>query len=182
MSDRELERKFVLHNLNNLPKNVLGERQEYVQTYIPNPVGLVMRARQEGGEKILQLKLRNPSDDAPFESGKLNLTDSPEIFARLLEWARSDPGKIVEIRKERSVVGSPSNDGTKELVVDLFHGSGSLEGRIMAEAEFSTLEQMNRWQPPDWLFAVGYLEVTGDHRFNNEWIAEHGWPEDERHD
>lgn len=170
VSDKEFERKFVLHNL---PSIALDKPKHYQQGYIPNPVGLVMRLCQEGDKKVLQFKQRISTPGENFESPKLDLTNSQEIFESLMGWIRQSNGHLVV--KERHTIDPVDAPGTKECVIDRFLGGDA--NHILLEVEFKTAEEMQRWKPYDWIEAAGYREVTGDARFNNEWIAEHGWPE-----
>ncbi len=167
---QEFERKFVpLHW-----PTILHDPDYYWQSYIENGVGLTARIRQEGPKKVLQFKLRILGS-SPFESPPFDLSSSPEIFEKLKEWANSST-KPKTIEKNRYTVQPAQSGGAKECVVDYF--LGKVSGKMMAEAEFETKEEMNAWQPPQWLVDVGFKEVTGDLRYNNEWIAEHGWPEE----
>ena len=47
-----------------------------------------------------------------------------------------------------------------------------LEGLVLAEVEFSSVEDSRRFAPPDWFGT----DVTGDGRFKNRHLALHGMP------
>lgn len=170
VSNQELERKFVLHIL---PTITLDKPEYYQQGYIPNPVGLVMRPRQEGGKKVLQFKLRSSTPGENFESPKLDLTNNPEIFEGLMGWIRQANGPMIV--KERHTIDPANAPGVKECIIDRFLGDNA--GHLLLEVEFDTAAEMQQWMPYVWMEAAGCREVTGDERFNNEWIAQNGWPE-----
>lgn len=52
-------------------------------------------------------------------------------------------------------------DETHTIELDLFHGS--LEGVLLAEVEFSSVEDANRFTPPEWFGE----DVTYDKRYHN---------------
>ena len=49
---------------------------------------------------------------------------------------------------------------------------GPLKGLVLAEVEFSSIEDSRQFAPPDWFGA----DVTGDGRFKNRHLALHGMP------
>jgi CYTH domain-containing protein len=59
-----------------------------------------------------------------------------------------------------------------EHVIELDIYSGALEGLLVAEVEFKSVEESALFIPPDWLGR----EVTGDVRYSNRSLAVHGRP------
>ena len=59
-----------------------------------------------------------------------------------------------------------------EYIVDVFHEY--LNGLVMMEIEFPSLEEANAYTLPDW--AKSAHEVTEDTRYTNSSLAKHGLP------
>lgn len=71
------------------------------------------------------------------------------------------------VRKDRHQI--PFGQFVIEL--DVFHGP--LEGLVLAEVEFKSVEQAARFQPPEWFGE----EVTNDSHYRNRNLALMGMPE-----
>ncbi len=59
-----------------------------------------------------------------------------------------------------------------EHVIELDVYSGALQGLLIAEVEFKSVEESARFVPPDWLGR----EITEDSRYKNRNLAVHGRP------
>ncbi len=171
----ELERKFVLKHLPNVP---LGEPQAYRQAYIDNPIdGLAMRVRQEGEGRVLQFKLPTGKPGQNVESEKFDLGKTPEVFERLMAWAEKSSGKPVEKSRYDLTGNISAGDQIVECILDQFHGAN--EGHIMMEVEFHDAAAMAAWRPTEWMKAAGCREVTGNPAYGNESISVNGWPKED---
>ena len=168
--NKEIERKFVVFGR---PDGVLSDSKRIEQKYLPlqNPM-MQLRLRRKGLDKLMEIKMRTGVDGERFETDPPFIMNShPEIFEALWETCTKEGG----IDKERFPI-SNNDAGVKEIVFDVYHGN--LEGRSTLEVEFLTAGQMAAWQPPAWMCQAGYKEVTGDERYDNDSLAEKGWPED----
>ena len=89
---------------------------------------------------------------------------SPEEFRLLSDL----PGH--RLRKTRHALGKV---GGADVFVDVFEGP--LSGLIMAEAEFETVEAMEAWPTPDFV----YREVTDDIRYTGGRLVIDGLPDED---
>jgi CYTH domain-containing protein len=159
----EIECKYVLEQL---PSIDMGEGVPMVQGYIPSPKhNVTIRPRQEGDRLVLTLKSIGLS---VRHEKNIDLSDSPEIFALLVENTEG------AIRKKRYAIP----DGDHPIEVDVYEGDHpSLLGKITAEREFDSVEAMETWQPPQWMLDAGARNVTGQDAYMNSTLLKHGWPE-----
>ena len=138
----EIERKFLIKELPDLSKyDYVDIEQGYLCTHP------VVRIRKKNDKYILTYK---GSGLLAHEEIEANLTE--DGYNHLVK--KIDGNLIV---KKRYLI--PLEPYTVEL--DVF--SGHMEGLIMAEVEFPTVEEANSFTPPAW-FAK---EVTDDRRYHN---------------
>ena len=138
----EIERKFLIKELPDLSRyDYVDIQQGYLCTHP------VVRMRKKNDKYILTYK---GSGLLAHEEIEANLTE--DGYNHLVK--KIDGNLIV---KKRYLI--PLEPYTIEL--DVF--SGHMEGLIMAEVEFPTVEEANSFTPPAW-FAK---EVTDDRRYHN---------------
>ncbi len=138
----EIEKKFLIKNLPDLSEyNYVDIQQGYLSTHP------VVRIRRKDNDYILTYK---GSGMLAHEEIEAALTK--EAYEHLLE-------KIdgFAITKRRYLI--PLEPYTIEL--DVF--AGHMEGLIMAEVEFPTIEAAESFTPPEWFGE----DVTGDRRYHN---------------
>lgn len=140
----EIERKFLIHTLpdrlESYPHDTI--RQAYIST---DPV---IRIRQKNDSYILTVK---SSGLLAREETELPL--SADSFAHLM--TKTEGTVIEKVRYQL-----PEKDG---LIIELDIFSGVYKGFIMAEVEFSSIEQAQSYQPPSWFGR----DVTNDVAFHN---------------
>ncbi|MRS11987.1 MAG: CYTH domain-containing protein [Actinobacteria bacterium] len=150
----EIERKFLVDEL---PLEVrAGEWVTMRQGYLASAEGDAVRIRDTGGVFTLTAKSGYGMMRGEYEIGL-----TPGQFETL--WPGTN-GRRVE--KSRCSIDA---DGFR-IDVDVF--ASTLAGLIIAEAEFTTLEQALAFVPPAWFGT----EVTEDHLYSNASLAAFGWP------
>ncbi len=119
-----------------------------------------VRVRRGGGGDVLTVKRG---------SGLTREETELEISAEQAEglWPLTEGRRV---RKRRHRVEA---DGIT-IEVDVY--GDELDGLSVAEIEFPSEEASGRFDPPPWLGR----ELTGDPRYGNERLAEHGMPEESR--
>lgn len=150
---QEIERKFLVESI---PDGILDEEFHLIeQGYL---------AISEDGSEVRIRRL----DDRYFQTIKsggglqrqeTEVEISKEIFETLWPLTR---GK--RIQKFRYLVDH--SDHTIE--VDVYRGSH--EGLIIAEVEFSNVEESEKFKPPGWMNE----EVTGNREYKNQYLATNG--------
>ena len=138
----EIERKYLIKDLPNL------DAYEYAtieQGYLS--VNPVVRIRKKNDKYILTYK---GSGLMIREEIEADLTE--DAYLHLLKKIDGKP-----ITKKRYFI--PDNQYLIEL--DVFEGH--MAGLIMAEVEFPSEEEANRFEAPDWFLK----EVTSDRRYHN---------------
>lgn len=150
----EIERKFRLASL----PPWIGEC-EWVpirQGYVALEQDREVRVRQAGDRRTLTVK-----SGSGLARGEVEV----EIPGAQLEelWSLTE-GRRLE--KRRHLRDAP--EGTYEI--DVYEGA--LSGLLIAEIEFASVESSHSFNAPDWLGD----EVTGDERYANRSLAEHGFP------
>lgn len=143
---KEIERKFKVKDvpdLNAYPFKML--EQGYLNV---NPV---VRVRKEDDSYYLTYKGKGF-----LEREEYNLLLNEASYNHLI--AKTD-GKI--IRKRRYLI--PYEKYTVEL--DIFEGE--LEGLVIAEVEFESVEEANSFTPPSWFGE----DVTADKNYTNAHLA-----------
>jgi adenylate cyclase len=151
----EIERKFVVDRL---PEGAdLTRGDEILQGYLV------------GGEVEVRLRRRATKHFLTFKASGDLVREEVEIEIGEDEFARLWPftaGRRLE--KRRVLV--PSGAGTIE--VDVF--GGKLTGLVMAELEFSTVQEAEAFEPPGWFGR----EVTAEPGYKNQRLAVDGLPVD----
>lgn len=138
----EIERKFLIKELPDLSKyEFLEIEQGYLST---NPV---VRIRKKNDKYILTYK-----GSGLFAREEIEANLTKEAYEHL---ATKIDGYL--IRKKRYLI--PLDPYTIEL--DVFEGH--MEGLIMAEVEFPSVEEANSFTPPTWFGE----DVTEDKRYHN---------------
>jgi len=144
---KEIERKFLIKKLpdrlEEYPYHVM--EQGYLNT------APVVRVRKEDGDYYLTYKGKGF-----IEREEYNLPLTEEAYLHLIQKA---DGKI--IRKKRYLI--PYEKYTIEL--DLFEEP--FKPLIVAEVEFSSLEEANAFIPPEWFSE----DVTGDYHYSNSYLS-----------
>lgn len=155
----ERERRWLCAGV---PSDRILRSETYRDLYVE---GTRLRLREavpaDGGPPMLRLGRK--ADVSPSVRLLTSIYLSPEEF-RLLSTL---PGRILQ--KTRHSLGKV--DGA-DLFVDVFEGP--LSGLIMAEAEFGSVEEMERYPMPD--FAL--REVTEDVRYTGGRLVADGLPPD----
>ncbi len=156
----ERERRWLCHEVPR-EKVVLSER--ITDLYV---TGSRLRLREalpiDGGPARLRLSRKADVDPRTRLITTIYL---PETEFALL--AASLPGRRIE--KLRHRLRSPTG-----VVLSLDQFQGELEGLVMLEAEFDTLDLMTAFPAPD--FAL--REVTDDPRYGGGHLVAHGLPKD----
>ena len=138
----EIERKFLIKELPDLSKyEFLEIEQGYLST---NPV---VRIRKKNDKYILTYK-----GSGLFAREEIEANLTKEAYEHL---ATKIDGYL--ITKKRYLI--PLDPYTIEL--DVFEGH--MEGLIMAEVEFPSVEEANSFNPPNWFGE----DVTEDKRYHN---------------
>jgi CYTH domain-containing protein len=149
----ELERKFLLDRL---PEGLGGATTIY-DRYIKDTSLRLRLAEHPDGR--LEYKLNQKESPSPPDYGVMTITS---IYLTAAEYEVLSVLPAAELRKRRYHVGRYS--------IDVFEGD--LQGLILAEAEFSSEEEMRAHPIPD--FAV--REVSDDVRYTGGALAYGGQP------
>ena len=142
----EIERKFLISALPDLSSFPYHEIE---QAYLNEKPGV--RIRKSDDRYILTVKGEGILSHEEYE-----LPLSREAYLHLLEKA---DGRIITKRRYKIPFGSYT------IELDLF--SGCMDGLILAEVEFPSVEEAERFTPPDWFAA----DVTYDPRYRNAAMA-----------
>ncbi len=152
----EIERKFLVKK-EDLPENI-GDypHKKYTQAYLcTSPV---LRIRREGADYVVTYKSAGLMTREEY-----NLPLTEEAFFHLLPKA---DGTVIS--KMRYFIPEKDN-----LTIELDFFDEPLAPLILAEVEFSSVEEANAYQPPAWFGR----EVTQDGAFHNSRLSEVGLPE-----
>ena len=151
----EIERKFLVGDLPDLEgRDSVHIDQGYLA--LSGEGGAEVRLRLRGDDRLLTIK--GGTGEVRVEE---ELELEPETFDSL--WPLTEGRRVA---KTRHLI--PLREHTVEL--DLYEGP--LEGLATAEVEFSSEEEAERFDPPEWLGE----EVTGDERYLNARLATAGAP------
>jgi len=154
LSTQEIERKWLVSELPDVP-GLKG--QEVIQGYIAvTSDGTEVRLRQKGDTYFLTTK---SAGGLVREEIEVELTKSQ--YDAL--WQTTADRRIEKTRYELT------DNGTK-IEIDVY--KGDLAGLIVAEVEFSSVRDSEKFSPPAWFGQ----EVTEDKRFKNKNLALHGRP------
>jgi adenylate cyclase len=154
----EIERKFSLAGEPEWLGECEATRIEQGYLAIETGGGSEVRLRRREDETVLTVK-RGSGRTRTEEEIELE----PEQFEAL--WPLTQGRRLA---KTRYLVPTDAGD----IEVDVFEGE--LAGMVIAEIEFDSEAASDEFKPADWLGA----EVTGDHRYANESLASHGFPEE----
>lgn len=153
----ERERRWLCRDV---PRHRVLSSETYTDLYVEGTQLRLREAVPVGGGPPM-LRLGRKADVSPSVRLLTSIYLAPEEF-RLLS---SLPGRV--LRKTRHSLGRI--DGA-DVFVDVFEGP--LGGLVMVEAEFESLEAMERYPMPDFAFR----EVTEDVRYTGGKLATEGLP------
>ena len=149
----ELARKFLVGSPPHLP----SKGEVIRQGYLAIDGSVAVRVRKEGershtftakaGLGPVRTELEWPIDPRQFEAA----------------WAITRDRHVHKTRYRTSIDEHVAS-------VDVFHGD--LDGLMIAEVEFDSLDRLNEFEPPEWFGT----EVTNDERFANAALAVNGAP------
>ena len=153
----EIERKFLLPHA---PDWLSGYPSEEIEQ------GYLTAARDETQVRLRRMDCENilgvkRGTGRVREELEVGLTDKQ--LAEL--WPLTEGRRVRKTRYRVELEG---------VVVEVDVFAGELDGLVTAEVEFETEQASDRFEPPDWLGP----EVTGEHRLENESLAEQGLPEE----
>jgi adenylate cyclase len=154
--NKEIERKFLVKQL---PDNL----QQYPSTQITQGYlaitedGTEVRLRKKGDRYFQTVK-----SGFGLQRGETEIEISKDQFEKL--WSMTEGKRIEKLRFEIDYLG---------IKVELDIYSGSLEGLIVAEVEFPSIEQAKSFVPPS---CFG-REVTEDERYKNRNLVLYGIPD-----
>jgi CYTH domain-containing protein len=153
--ETEVERKFIVDRLPTLEH--LAAPTQIDQGYVAaGSDGTEVRLRRKGGRFYQTVKQGQGLSRLQTE-----VALSQEQFDSL--WPHTESRRITKHRHEIPF-------GPYLIELDVFHGP--LEGLIIAEVEFDSVEQARVFEPPEWFGE----EVTEDARYQNRNLALHGRP------
>jgi CYTH domain-containing protein len=155
VSVREIERKFLIE-VSSLPDGLDSSPQEQIQQgYLAvSPNGTEVRLRRKGDRCFLTVK--SPGGLQRLER-EVELT--PDQFESL--WPATSGQRVEKVRYLIQL---------RDHQIELDRFAGTLEGLLVAEVEFPTVEASQAFSPPDWFGR----EVTQDERYKNRNLALHG--------
>lgn len=149
----EIERKYLVKSL---PAEMPGGTL-IMQGYLAHDEHMEVRIRQYGNDHFLTVK-----EGSGLTRRETEIEISPGQFLAL--WPSTE-GRRLE--KVRSVI----NHGTFRIEVDRY--LGELEPLLVAEVEFSSVAESERFEKPDYLGQ----EVTEEEAYKNLSLAIHGIPD-----
>jgi len=149
----EIERKFLVKSL---PAD-MQDGTLILQGYLAHDEHMQVRIRQYGNEYFLTVK-----EGAGLMRREIEVEISPGQFQSL--WPSTEGRRLEKIR-------SLVRFGAFRIEVDRY--LGDLEPLLVAEVEFSSVEESERFEKPDYFGQ----EVTEDEAYKNLSLAIHGIPE-----
>lgn len=162
---KEIERKFLVD------KEALSEEHPKLDQFasvhiaqgylLSGPEGSA-RVRQKGDSFFLTVKVKAGEDRT--ERYEVEPKISKETFDEI--WPATEGRRVEKVRYH-----IPLSDMVEIIELDVFEGD--LEGRMLAEVEFRSLDEAKAFQPPAWFGQ----DVTENPAYTNAAIAENGWPE-----
>jgi adenylate cyclase len=153
---KEIERKFLLHELPSLAEGI--EWVPIEQGYLAIDATTEVRVRRAGEERFITVK-----------GGHGEVRDEIEIpigDEQLKSLWQLTQGR--RLTKRRLLIPL---DEVHEIELDVF--LGELDGLLIAEIEFESEVESLDFEPPDWLGE----EITGDDRYAGQRLALDGAPE-----
>ncbi len=149
----EIERKFLLKSL---PDNLRNDT-EILQGYLAHDEQMEVRVRQYGERYILTVK-----EGRGLTRRETEIAISPQQFQAL--WPATEGRRLEKVR-------SLADHGSFVVEVDRYQGS--LAPLLVAEVEFASVEESERFQKPEYFGR----EVTEDDGYKNASLALHGIPD-----
>jgi CYTH domain-containing protein len=150
---REIERKFLVSAI---PEEA-GQPTPILQGYLPlTSDDAELRVRRKGDATVLTVKHGHGLD-----RGEQEVAISEELFDAL--WPLTEGRRIEKRRYEIPHAGA---------TIELDEFGGELEGLLLAEVEFDSVEASDRFDPPGWL----ERDVTGNPAYSNRALAERSGP------
>jgi CYTH domain-containing protein/CHAD domain-containing protein len=155
----ERERKYLVEQI---PAELdLSDRVELRQGYLVTGERVAVRVRDAGREgRTLTIKAGRGTSSA--ERTELEWRIGKEQFEAV--WPLTAGRRVVKTRHRIPAAGH---------VIELDVFGEQLEGLIVAEVEFSSMEALESFVSPDWFGP----EVTDDRRYNNAALAISGLPD-----
>jgi adenylate cyclase len=154
--NKEIERKFLVKQL---PDNL----HQYPSTQITQGYlaitedGTEVRLRKKGDRYFQTVK-----SGFGLQRGEAEIEISEDQFEKL--WWMTEGKRIEKVRFEIDHSGM-------KIELDIY--SGFLNGLIVAEVEFPSIEQAKSFVPPSWISR----EVTEDERYKNRNLVLYGIPD-----
>lgn len=151
----EIERKFLVERVPEAALEWPGERIS--QGYVAIADDVEVRLRRRGGRCLETVKRG---------SGLRRVELEVELSGEQLEtlWPATEGRRVVKTRRVGEV------DGVR-VELDVFEGD--LDGLVVAEVEFASLDAARSFRPPTWFGR----EVTDDPRYANRALALRGRPD-----
>jgi CYTH domain-containing protein len=155
----ERERKYLVEQV---PSELdLSDRVELRQGYLVTGERVAVRVRDAGREgRTLTIKAGRGTSSA--ERTELEWRIGKEQFEAV--WPLTEGRRVVKTRHRIPAAG---------LVIELDVFGEQLDGLIIAEVEFSSMEALESFVSPDWFGP----EVTDDRRYTNAALANSGLPD-----
>jgi len=149
----EIERKFLVKSL---PAEMQGGTH-IMQGYLAHDEHMEVRVRQYGCNHFLTVK-----EGSGLKRRETEIEISPQQFLAL--WPSTEGRRLEKIR---------TRIGYGDLTVELDRYVGSLEPLLVAEVEFSSVEESESFEKPEYFGE----EVTENEAYKNVSLAIHGIPE-----
>ena len=153
MTKIEIERKYLV---NSLPAEMQGGTP-ILQGYLAHDEHMEVRIRQYGNKQFLTVK-----EGAGLMRRETEIEISPQQFQAL--WPSTEGRRLEKIR-------SLVKYGSYQVEVDRY--LGDLAPLLVAEVEFSSVEESESFEKPDYLGQ----EVTKVEAYKNISLAIHGIPD-----
>ena len=154
MENVEIERKFLIKQMPELDRFPYKElEQGYLCT---DPT---VRVRKEDDEYYLTYKSKS-KDNISREEYNLPLTK--QAYEKLIKKA---DGNIITKKRYLVPVGKEKNGRDLTAEIDVF--APPFAPLVLCEVEFSSLEEANAFEKPDWLGE----DVSSDRRYYNSYLS-----------
>jgi CYTH domain-containing protein len=154
-SGDEIERVFKVRQI---PKNIEKyPARNIVQGYLAiDANGAEVRLR-----KMVERYFETFKGGGSLQRKELEIELSDDQFKAL--WPGTE-GRRIEKTRYRI------DDANQKIELNVYRGN--LQGLVLTEIEFASKARSQEFKPPHWLGE----EVTEDHRYKNQSLAEHGVP------
>jgi adenylate cyclase len=152
---QEIERKFLVDETP--PREQLGKGTPIRQGYLAEDKGVNVRVRITDKESVITIKGGDGLSRTEVEV-PITVEEAESL------WAFTD-GRRLEKSRHRVSLGGDTAE------VDIF--AGALAGLRLVEVEFESEAAAKAFEPPAWFGR----EVTGDYRWTNVSLSQHGRPE-----